>query len=189
MCRFSIGADIRPIDIDKLVKGDRTELRFFVDVYKRPLYAFLFQILKDHDLTDDVSQEVFIKVFKSVKKLKDRSTFKSWVFRIASNTALTELKKQKQLQSDPFDEAVLSNHQPDLFKVNFKHALDEALKHLSPTQKIVFTLRHINGNSTRESSEILNCSEGHVKKQLFLAVKKIRNNLIDKYPEMDWNLS
>lgn len=184
-----MGASIRDIDIDKLIHNDRKEMRFFVDQYKRPVYAFLFQLLKDHDLVDDVSQEVFIKVFKSIKKLKDRSSFKSWVFRIASNTALTLINKRKKERADSIEDAMLSYEEADLFKVSFRQALEDSLKHLNPTQKIIFTLRHINGNSTRESSEILNCSEGHIKKQLFLAVQAVRKKLIDKYPDMDWNLS
>ncbi|MCB0280583.1 MAG: RNA polymerase sigma factor [Calditrichaeota bacterium] len=161
-----------------------------MNAYKKTIYFYVLRIVKNHDLADDVSQLVFIKVYKNLKQFKGNSSFKTWVLRIATNTSLTELSKNKRHQHDDLQETTLhliDGFQDNVVETNFKNAVDKTLDYLSPVQRMVFTLRHIHGKSTKETSHIMDCSEGHIKKQLFLAIQKIRVHLNKLYPDHQWS--
>ena len=184
--------DMTSENIERLKSHDSNTFRLFVDDYKKPLYFFLIKMLKDHDKTHDVLQDVFIRVYEKVHTFKGNASFKTWVYRIASNLALNELDKEKRKRTDSLEEKSHlekvgnASVETELCKENLHSAIEKSLSFLTPTQEMVFRLRHLNGKSTKEASELMNCSEGNIKKQLFLAVSHVRAFLKTHYPDTNW---
>jgi RNA polymerase sigma-70 factor (ECF subfamily) len=142
------------------------------------LYWQIRRIVLDHDETDDVLQETFIKVFRNLDGFKQESSLFSWMYRIATNEALSHLRSRsrkghvtdsqyvqtrlEKLESDPYfegDEAQIR--------------LQEALATLPNKQKMVFNMKYFDDMKYEEISEILGTSVGALKASYHLAVKKI----------------
>ena len=181
---------MNPESIDLLKKRDKKAFKELVESYKKPLYFFLLKILKDPDVTHDIFQDVFVKVFRNIHTFKGQSTLKTWIFQIASNTALNHLKKVQREQAatiyDYQKDIESSEDESELFKVHLGTAIEKALNFLTPTQQIIFKLRRLNGMSTRETSEHLSCSEANVKKQFYLAMNKVRSHFKKHYPDVQF---
>ena len=178
-------------ELDQLRKRDKTAFKQLVETHKKPLYFFLLKILKNPDITHDVFQDVFIKVYRNIHTFKGQSSLKTWIFQIASNTALNELKKiqrQQAIAVYDYQKELEATEETDeeLFKVHLSSAIEKALMFLTPTQQLIFKLRRLNGMSTRETSEHLRCSEANVKKQLYLAMNKVRAFFKKNYPDVQW---
>ena len=176
--------------IEEFKKGDKKAFRKVYDDHKKALFQFIYNIVKDPDIANDIFQETFVKVYKYSDTFKGESSIKTWIFRIASNTALNELKKiqkSKNREVSDYGESLLQNDttQKDLdTKEVLSLAIETSMKVLTPTQQMVFKLRHINGLSTKEAADSMNCSTSNVKKQLFLAVNRIREHVKKIYPDL-----
>lgn len=156
--------------------------RELIEKYQRPLYWHIRKILLNHDDTDDVLQNTFIKVWNSLTEFKQQSKLYTWLFRIATNEALTFLRNKNKrsffnidnlnaewdvrLESDSYfngDEAEL--------------ALQKAILTLPDKQRIVFNMRYYDEISYEDMAEILQTSVGALKASYHHAVKKIEKKL------------
>lgn len=143
----------------------------------------------DVDVAKDIYQEVFIRVYRGLNNFQFKSEFSTWLFRIASNVCLNYKridKQSKHISIDPDEENETVNSIPaddtfspeqQLLNKDFGEQMNLALKHLSPNQKMSFLLKHYEGYKIREIAEMMNCKEGTVKKYIFEAVRKLRNQL------------
>lgn len=179
------------LNLEKLKNGNKDEFKKLVESYQKPLYFFIFKILKDHDLSHDVLQESFVRVYKYLNNFKGKSTLKTWIFQIASNLSLTELKKKENKRTQSLEDQHIHledsrNIESDISTRQLHAIIEKSLSFLTPTQQLVFRLRQRNGLSTKEAAEHMNCSQSNVKKQLFLALKRIRNFIKKNYPEYNW---
>jgi RNA polymerase sigma-70 factor (ECF subfamily) len=174
--------------LEKAKSGDKQAFKVLVETYQKPLYYFLLKILKNPDLVNDVMQDTFIKVYKHLENFEGRSSIQTWIFQIASNNALTELSKIKK-NHEPIDNHDLQNDELENqeSKVLLLNAIEKSLNFLTPTQQMVFRLRHQNSMSTKDAADHMQCSEGHIKKQLFLAMEFIRSHLKKHHPDLLWN--
>lgn len=176
------------LNLSKLQSGDKKEFKRLVSSYQKPLYFFVFKIMKDHDSTHDVLQETLIRAYKYIHKFQGKSTLKTWLFQIASNCALTELKKIQQKKTESLDEVYLHPNPSDqveteMAQLQFHAIINKSMHFLTPTQQLVFRLRHQQGLSTKEAASHMQCSESNIKKQLFLALNRIRDFIKKNYPE------
>ena len=153
-----------------------------VDTYKERLYWHIRRIVLDHDDADDVLQNTFIKVFKSIDGFKGDSKLYSWMYRIATNESLTFLKvKSRKLgvSSEALQERMANNLQADVYfegdEIQLK--LQQAIATLPEKQKLVFNMKYFEELKYEEISEILNTSVGGLKASYHLAVKKIEQYL------------
>lgn len=149
-----------------------------VDTYKERLYWHIRRIVLNHDDTDDVLQNTFIKVYKNIDGFKGDSKLYSWMYRIATNEALTFLKdKSKRLgiRDRELQDRVIDNLQADVYfegdKIQLK--LQKAIAVLPEKQKLVFNMKYFEELKYEEISEILETSVGGLKASYHLAVKKI----------------
>jgi RNA polymerase sigma factor (sigma-70 family) len=149
-----------------------------VNTYKERLYWHIRRIVLNHDDTDDVLQNTFIKVFKNIDGFKGDSKLYSWMYRIATNEALTFLKKKSNKLgiSDPeLQNKMVSNLQADVYfegdEIQLK--LQKAIATLPEKQKLVFNMKYYQEMKYEEISEILNTSVGGLKASYHLAVKKV----------------
>jgi len=167
------------------LKQEDTRAKAFevlIDTYKERLYWQIRRIVLDHDDTDDVLQNTFIKVYRNIDGFKGDSKLYSWMYRIATNEALTFLKtKSKKLgiPKDEFQEIRANNLEADVYfegsAVQLK--LQKAIALLPEKQKLVFNMKYFEELKYEEISEILETSVGGLKASYHLAVKKIEGYL------------
>lgn len=152
--------------------------KLLMSVYQERLYHHIRSILDNHNDTDDVLQNTFIKVFKYLPKFEGRSKLYTWMFRIATNEAMSFLKKNKKVNSLIADVQI----QPDIKYGSrggeissdyVKLVLQKAILQLPLKQKEVFSLRYFEEMTYKEMSSVLETSEGALKASYHHAVKKI----------------
>jgi RNA polymerase sigma-70 factor (ECF subfamily) len=146
--------------------------------YKERLYWHIRKIVLNHDDTDDLLQETFVKIYKNIGSFKGDSKLYSWIYRIATNESITFLqKKARALRID--DEALQSkmveNLQSDVyFEGNdIQIKLQKAIALLPEKQRIVFNMRYFDEIKYEDLSEILETSVGALKASYHHAAKKI----------------
>ncbi|MCF4101799.1 RNA polymerase sigma factor [Gillisia sp. M10.2A] len=153
-----------------------------LQLYKERLYWHIRNIVKNHDDTDDVLQNTFIKIYNNIDNFKGESQLYSWMYRIATNEAITFLNqkaKRLQLNSEELQHYLVENIESDIYfegdEIQLK--LQKAIAGLPQKQQQVFNMKYFQEMKYREISEILETSEGALKASYHLAVKKIKESL------------
>ncbi|MGB1308146.1 MAG: RNA polymerase sigma factor [Oceanihabitans sp.] len=159
-------------------KSKEQAFNTLVTQYKERLYWHIRHIVKSHDDTDDVLQNTFIKIFKNIANFKGDSKLYSWMYRIATNEAITFInKKAKRLQvtNEEIQELAINNLQADVyFEGNaLQLKLQKAIATLPEKQQIVFNMKYFEDIKYKEMAEILETSEGALKASYHIASKKI----------------
>ncbi len=166
--------------VHQLKQKDTQEKAFevVIDTYKERLYWHIRKIVLDHDDTDDILQNTFIKVYRNIESFKGDSKLFSWMYRIATNEALTFLKsKSKRMGVDSVElqERMVANLQSDVYfegdEIQMK--LQQAIATLPEKQKLVFNMKYFEDLKYEEISDILETSVGGLKASYHLATKKI----------------
>lgn len=150
--------------------------------YKERLYWHIRHILKSHDDTDDVLQNVFIKVFKNIHKFKGESQLYSWLYRIATNEAITHLNKNAKrlkINNQEAQELAIKNLEADVYFEGdiIQLKLQKAIAALPEKQQMVFNMKYFQELKYSEMSSILETSEGALKASYHIASKKIESYL------------
>jgi RNA polymerase sigma factor (sigma-70 family) len=146
--------------------------------YQKPLYSHIRNIVLNHDDTDDVLQNTFIKVHQNLKNFKGESKLFSWMYRIATNEALTFLSqksKKSGITSEKLQSKTIDNLQADVYfdGNQIQIQLQKALVSLPEKQQLVFKMKYFEELKYEEISEILGTSVGALKASYHHAVKKI----------------
>lgn len=150
-----------------------------VTLYKERLYWHIRKIVISHDDADDVLQNTFIKVYRSINNFKGDSKLFSWLYRIATNEAITQINKNaKRLQTtnESVQQTAINNLASDIYfdGDDIQLKLQRAIAQLPEKQKLVFNMKYFDDLKYSEISEILETSEGALKASYHLAVKKIQ---------------
>jgi RNA polymerase sigma-70 factor, ECF subfamily len=153
-----------------------------VNTYKERLYWHIRRIVLDHDDTDDVLQNTFIKVYKNIGDFNGDSKLYSWMYRIATNEALTFLKKKSKklgVSDTELQDKMIDNLQADVYfegdEIQLK--LQKAVATLPEKQKLIFNMKYFEEMKYEEISDILDTSVGGLKASYHLAVKKVESFL------------
>ena len=146
--------------------------------YQKPLYNHIRNIVLNHDDTDDVLQNTFVKVYQHLKNFKGESKLFSWMYRIATNEALTFLSqkaKKNGVSSETLQNKTIDNLKADVYfdgnEIQIK--LQKAIVLLPEKQQLVFKMRYFEELKYEEISDILGTSVGALKASYHHAVKKI----------------
>ena len=146
--------------------------------YQKPLYNHIRNIVLNHDDADDVLQNTFIKVFQNLKNFKGESKLFSWIYRIATNEAITFLNqkaKKNNTTSEELQSKIVDNLKADSYfdgdEIQFK--LQKAIAVLPEKQQLVFKMKYFEEIKYEDMSEILGTSVGALKASYHHAVKKI----------------
>ena len=171
--------------------GNISAFEELVHKYDRHVLSIAMKYSGDYDDANDIYQEVFIRVYRALKNFRFQSEFSTWLFRVTTNVCLTyRSNKSKNIKlslSAPEEDETTAfsdlqgdeNEAPDKIFLDseLSRSVSNALDKLSSKQKLCFTLKHLEGYKLREIAVMMNCKEGTVKKYLFDAIKKIRENL------------
>ena len=177
--------------IADLCEGDETALAPLVEKYKRMVYRLAMQITKNHADADDVMQETFIKVYRSIRTFRKDAAFETWLYRIAVNEALNFVKRRERQREATLETAPEAEYEaitryrvqiandPHVHaeKAELRHHVTEAVNNLSLKHRTVVILHEFEGLTHAEVASILNCSEGTVRSRLHYARKKLRTML------------
>jgi RNA polymerase sigma factor (sigma-70 family) len=178
---------VSEFDKELLEKFRREDTRHYafnllVREYQKRLYWHIRKILIDHDDTNDVLQNVFVKVWRNLDGFKGESQLYTWLYRIATNESITFLNQKKKRAGVPLDEASgflgISLQSDSLFKGDEIQAkLQKAILTLPDKQRIVFNMKYFDNIKYEEMSKILETSVGALKASYHHAVKKIESYL------------
>lgn len=162
-------------------REDRREIAFteIMNRYSRKVYFHVRNMLPSHEDADDAAQNTFVKVWGNLEKFKGDSQLYSWIYRIATNEALTILRKQKPNVSleDVLPETMVSSQGGAETPESISLKLREAMSALPLKQKMVFYLKYFEELSYDQISEITETSVGALKASYFHAVKKIEQHI------------
>jgi RNA polymerase sigma-70 factor, ECF subfamily len=155
--------------------------RLLMQKYQEPLYRHIRRMVFNHDDADDVIQNTFIKVYRNIERFEGKSKLFTWLYRIATNEAITFLNSKNRKETDTLDStetAHLANRlQADVFfdgdEIQMK--LQQAMAVLPDKQRAVFNLRYYDEMPYEEMSEVLETSVGALKASYHHAVKKIES--------------
>jgi RNA polymerase sigma-70 factor, ECF subfamily len=177
------------VNIEKLIQHDRSEYASLVEAYTDRLYRMAVRMTGNDQDAEDVLQETFIKIFRSIEGFKGNSSLSTWIYRIAMNEALMLLRKRKpegfSLDEEDEDED-LTPHEvaawdplPEqvLLSTEMNRHLNEAVMLLPETLRSVFLLRDTELLSVKETADTLGITEGTVKVRLLRARLKLREYL------------
>ena len=153
--------------------------RVLVSQYKERLYWHIRKIVIDHDDADDVLQNTFIKIFKSIDRFKGDSKLFTWMYRIATNEAITFINKKAKQNNITFEEVknkLISRLESDVYFEGdeIQLQLQKAIASLPQKQQLVFNMKYFENHTYENLSEILDTSVGGLKSNYHLAVKKIK---------------
>ncbi len=163
--------------IQKAKEGKVEAFGELVKKYQRRIYQLIYQMTFNHEDANDLSQETFLKAYKSLNKFKRESSFYTWLYRIAINLVINHLKKRKNERNLNFDIHYTNSPQRILESKEFSMKLKETISMLPFSQRIALNLVVNHGLSHKEVAKIQGCSEGTVSWRIFQARKFLKEKL------------
>ena len=172
--------------------GEEAALNELIGRKTKPLLQLCQRILGDSEEARDVVQVTFFRVWESRRKFDDRWSPNTWVYRIASNLAIDHLRsrRSRERSQEPVRQHLLhvadNKASRDLSRLQQSEVaaiFRDLSAGLSEKQRMVFLLREIEGLSSPEVAEIMDCRESTIRNHLFNARKYLRKELLERYPE------
>ncbi len=153
--------------------------------YQKQVYWLVRKMLIDHDEANDVTQDVFIKVWLSLDAFEGKSKLYTWIYRIAVNECLMHLRKRKQRQSIPLEEVdtELMGYLDQSSLIDgdqIQILLQKAILTLPDKQRMVFNMKYFDDMKYTDMSNVLGTSVGALKASFHLAVKKIETFMFNQ---------
>lgn len=172
--------------IDSINFGNESSFNLLVLKYQKKVYWTAKRMLLNHDDANDITQEVFIKLYRNLKNYRNESSLFTYIYRMTINFSLNYLKKSKSLKSKALslDYNISKNNYTDnetIYDDNIRtKMLIQAISTLPRQQRAVFNMRFYDSLSYDDISRILNKSVGTLKANYFHAIKNIERFLISK---------
>lgn len=164
-----------------------------LEKYDKAVMSIALSFRNNKEDAKDIYQEVFMRVYRGLRKFKFNSEFSTWVYRITTNVCITFHRRLKKHNYESLEKEVGNSEDgglkmSDMIKSdetadsraiggNLSEHINDALNELPAQQKLVFTLKHYDGYKIREIASMLNLAEGSVKRYLFTATNKMRLRL------------
>lgn len=171
------------ITLSVLTKIKSSELKeafnTIIEAYNKKTYWHIRRILINHEDTNDVLQNTFIKIWNGLNKFKGDAKIYTWIFRIATNEAITFLNKKrlKTTSIEEYNAPITTQEDISMDATEIEIKLEHAISLLPEKQRIVFNLKYFENLKYDEISIITNTSVGALKASYHLAVKKIEKKL------------
>jgi RNA polymerase sigma-70 factor, ECF subfamily len=174
--------------------GSEKAYRELLDRYQRPVFSLIYRMMRDRELAEDLAQETFVKVFNNLEKYNPKYKFSSWIFKIASNLAIDNLRKKEpktvSLDGSRYartdDEVAASrisvaseDEDPEqlLLAKELGAEIESAIGSLRAEYRTAILLRHVEGRPYEEIAEIMEVPLGTVKTYIHRARSELRELL------------
>ena len=176
--------------VKRAQSGDEEAFAMLFKQHKNRVYSVCLMMTKDAAEAEDLTQEAFLQVFRTIGSFRGDAAFSTWLYRVAVNTVLMKLRRRKAPPTVSLDEPVnpespslrrdFGRKDPDLDGVVDRIALGRALQELPEGCREIFSLHEVEGYQHHEIAELLDCSIGNSKSQLHKAKLKMRDLLFSK---------
>ena len=177
--------------VQRVQAGDVAAFDHLILKYRERVYGMVYNMTSNREDAADLTQDAFIKAFQSINRFQGQSSFFTWLYRIAINSTLTHIRRNRLRSFFSFDKVdqdgqvsqIISqltdkkDVERDLFVSELQEKLNEAMQKLSIPHRTVVTLFEIDGLSHEEIAEIMNCSVGTVRSRLFYAKQLLQAEL------------
>jgi RNA polymerase sigma-70 factor, ECF subfamily len=180
--------------IESARQGDREAFGTLARRFERRVYSLALFYTRNHGDAEDLAQEVWLKVYRHLQSFRGESSFYTWLRQITVNTFLNHRRSSLrhvggegqtlrlvEIETVDYEDTLRlarsRDMEDDLHQKMMVERVGEALSELTPQQRLIFSLKHIEGMTYEEISVALNCSTGTIKKSLFRAVQKLRQHL------------
>ena len=177
--------------VAQVLAGDKDAFRLLVERHTRSIYSVVYRMSGNQHDAEELLQETFLRAYKSLHRFELRSSFSTWLYRIAVNRCLDFLKAKKmtdvyQIAENPGEDkegrevqVASTNPGPErlILSAEARQKVAHAIGLLSPAERMAFTMRHMEGKSIEEISKALNVRASAAKNSIFRAVQKIRQEL------------
>ena len=180
--------------------GRQRAFRELLQRYERPVFSLIYRMVRDRALAEDLSQETFIRAFRSIGKYNPGYKFSSWIFKIAHNLTIDHLRRKRidtislqgsrhaltedaQARTQPVVES--SDERPDAYVENIElgSEIEAAIGRLRPHYRTATLLRHVEGYSYNEIAEIMDLPLGTVKTYIHRARLELKEALAHLRPD------
>ncbi|MEP6551807.1 MAG: RNA polymerase sigma factor, partial [Gemmatimonadales bacterium] len=174
------------LDLKRAIAGDERAMRRLWSQHAPHIDAVVRRLCGDPELAADISQEVWMQIFRALPSYRGDSQFGTWAHRIAVNRTLNALRKIRRiakLEVDIEDDSAMTEQDGD--RTFMAESIEQAMTHLSPGARAVFVLHDVEGYTHGEIGEELGITTGGSKSQLFKARAKLRKllaHLVDETP-------
>ncbi len=175
--------------IERARSGDSDAFRLLVEQHSRAVFRLAFRMTGNEEDAEDVVQETFLRAYRQLDKYEARSSFSTWLYRIASNYSLDLIRMRKRHEGkrergnaeerDILQTIPVNSPGPDriVYSNQVQERVNEALNELSAQERTAFVLRHFEGMSIEEIGESLGTGTNATKHSIFRAVQKLRRSL------------
>jgi RNA polymerase sigma-70 factor (ECF subfamily) len=175
--------------VERAQSGDSDAFRLLVEQHSRAVFRLAFRMTGNEQDAEDVVQETFLRAYRQLGKYEARSSFSTWLYRIASNYSLDLIRMRKRHEDkrelgkaderDILQTLPVNTPGPDriLYSSQVQERVNEALNELSAQERTAFVLRHFEGLSIDEIGETLGTGTNATKHSIFRAVQKLRRSL------------
>jgi RNA polymerase sigma-70 factor, ECF subfamily len=185
--------------VAKCQAGDTLAFNELVIRYRQRAFAMIYNMVRNEQDAWDLTQDGFLKAWKSIGRFRGQSSFFTWLYRILMNVTIDWMRRKQIEGGIEFDDAVaISNVEPAattapkpelqpiarLSDKEIRNRIDESILRLSPEHRTVIVLREIEGLEYQEIAEAMECSIGTVMSRLFYARKKLQGMLKDVYENL-----
>lgn len=170
--------------INQIIEGDTNAFSVLVERYKDLVYTLTLRMLKNREEAEEVSQDTFIKAYKSLSKFKGDSKFSTWIYKIAYRTSLDRIKKNKKyindVAIDEFTEhqiKTIDNALDNLEEQEQSKAIQDCIALLPNDDSFLLTLFYFDDMSLDEISKVVDLTPNNVKVKIFRSRKKLASIL------------
>ncbi|MEM9025726.1 MAG: sigma-70 family RNA polymerase sigma factor [Verrucomicrobiota bacterium] len=184
-------ADADAALVSRVQEGDVSAFDILVARHRERLFSIIYHLTSNREDASDLTQDAFIKAFRSIQRFKGKSSFYTWLYRIAINTTYTYLKRnrlrrffslenaQDEMSNSEIVEALTAKSKTDkpTMIAELQEKLNDAMQTLSLNHRAVVTLFEIEGMSHSEIAEVMNCSVGTVRSRLHYAKQELQSVL------------
>jgi RNA polymerase sigma-70 factor, ECF subfamily len=184
--------DTRVVNLAK--QGDVPAMSSLYDKYRRRIYNLCLRMVRDQADAEDLTQDVFVQLFRKIDTFRGESAFSTWLHRLAVNMVLMEIRSrnskrysfipiESKNENDDYFYEELGREDQGLRSSLDRITLQSAMEELPPGYRVVFLLHDVHGYEHQEIAEILSCSVGNCKSQLHKARLKLRRLIEHKVKE------
>jgi RNA polymerase sigma-70 factor (ECF subfamily) len=177
--------------LEKARQGDAEAFEKLIEAYQKKVFNIALRMLGNYDDACDIAQEVFIRAFRSIKDFREQALFSTWIYKIATNACLDELRRRKNRVFISIDEEVkleegdlkrqIEDDKPspdiEVEQNEMREEINKAISELSEEHRVVIVLRDIQGFTYEEIAKITKCPEGTVKSRINRARQALKEIL------------
>ncbi len=176
--------------IKKAQQGDEEAFQKIVQKYKAQVAGIAYRMIGDYEDAKDISQMVFVKIYKNLNRFDTSKKLSTWLYRITINASIDFIRKFRKHKFEVLDNIIgqLKEKKNDVEKVYqrglVRLAINEALDSLNPKQRSVFVLRDLEGLDIKEVAQITGMPQATVRWYLHRARAKLRDELVKHHPNI-----